>query len=133
MMQAQVNLNDVNRTIKHILNYHSEIYESIKIDILNLGNILLEKLRLMFPEVTLIGKSVSDFEYLITTEIEGEGLVICSITDKRVITTYEKYYGKEKGKYESVTEAIDWDEIVNTFLNEAIQTIKFHLGDILKS
>ena len=124
-------ISGVQKTIKNLMNYGNEIKTSLNRDINFIGEEVRNRLSQMYPDENITGIMESEFEYLITIS----GMIICKISGKRVLVSYEKYLKRKRERKEwgkTLAESPDWDLLVNEYLQEATQRINQSLNIILK-
>jgi hypothetical protein len=134
-----ITIQGADRVARNLMNYAVKIKNQIAIDVETIGKEVEEEIKQEFPELAIQSNFNPSFpEYIISTggEVGGEGLTLCRISGKVIMTSRERMatFAKTKGKnaYVNVEELGPWeDELVAKYLNEARERIESSLQMIL--
>lgn len=116
----------VDRVQSHLIGFATKMRNQLNDDVSKIGQEVENKLKTEFPEIQdrITGGMVDMFTY----QIQTEGLIVCSITGQRVVTTKERYteYRINKQYYGEFLEPLEpfQTTLVAQYVNEAREQIE---------
>ena len=129
----KLQMEGLERTRNDLLRISQEIKQKVWLEILYIGDTVLQRLRQEFPESSgAVFSSIKD-QASLTHTIYVDNILICSVTGLSVILESEKGSAyKGKGFFETVAELQNYSNIlVNQYLNEARGRIESAINIIL--